>query len=595
MMGKKWSRGLSLLVLPAVLVGIFVNPARANDANPIPIADRQIVWTEQEFPHFSENAPANFGGKEWMGYAFLGGISYTGFTTMISAHGIGPDTGGILCDTTLSCLSSTFPQLHADGAFEVCSVEGVAPCVEGIEYKVGEGEFTPAVKLFTANPAPSGSQVAEFMRRDKTVTAVQTKFGWTSIEIPGVPASASGPSVYSFPGATNSGGADTYLVEPTFTFDGQKDSSGKVNGTVGNFQIKVRPVVVDKSKSGAVGNYQWTYPNGSPGISTSTTGVQGNTNELAYIDKNSVGYAVQFPKNIIVKVKLRLPVSIGGWFQGRADSPNITVESAGSGENLVTLEAKPTVVPITATDYAIFDPVNKDIADAMINANDSFMSKWKQDEASGLGGFGSRSWSQFEGTKPFGLFSRLLGEKAKGFISDWEFQKLNSSNQCMRESSSLQGVLTTNATTYQAELPQYKDGFLNYSVAGLHYDSDGKVFQGTYSFIMKDTVARCLYGFKGSGPISGTIAITSADGSENVAYTNVTDDGNWLKLTAQGFTFSNPTISAKLTQATDPIANKPADSKLPVTATKSLLCVKGKVVRQVTGSAPKCPAGYKKK
>jgi len=112
--------------------------------------------------------------------------------------------------------------------------------------------------------------------------------------------------------------------------------------------------------------------------------------------------------------------------------------------------------------------------------------------------------------------------------------------------------------------------------------------------------------------------VTSSDGQENVAYTNVTDRDGWLKLTAQGFTFSNPVISAKLTQAPDPTPTptaKPAPVATP-TATSTpivapvpavtptggasgkkvtITCVKGKATRNVTAVSPKCPAGFKKK
>lgn len=146
----------------------------------------------------------------------------------------------------------------------------------------------------------------------------------------------------------------------------------------------------------------------------------------------------------------------------------------------------------------------------------------------------------------------------------------------------LQGLLFTNAMAYQASTPTFSNGFLNYSVAGTHLDSEGNVFRGKYVFMMKDSVARCLYGFR-DAPISGTVSVNSSDGQQQVAYTSVTNKDGWLKLRAEGFSFSNKTISAKLTQ--EPLK----------TAKKSITCTKGKVVKKVTAAAPKCPKGYKLK
>jgi hypothetical protein len=122
---------------------------------------------------------------------------------------------------------------------------------------------------------------------------------------------------------------------------------------------------------------------------------------------------------------------------------------------------------------------------------------------------------------------------------------------------------------------------LNYRVAGLHYAADGKTLnEGVYDMVIKSTVARCIYGFS-SAPISASISVTSAEGEAKVATTVVREKDGWVKLAAYGFTYSSPTISVKLTQA--------APTKTTIT------CVKGKVTKKVTASAPKCPTGYKKK
>jgi hypothetical protein len=84
-----------------------------------------------------------------------------------------------------------------------------------------------------------------------------------------------------------------------------------------------------------------------------------------------------------------------------------------------------------------------------------------------------------------------------------------------------------------------------------------------------------------SAPISASVSVTEGSGVDNVATTSVTDVSGWLHLGAYGFTFSDPTISVRLTQAA------------AMSTTTTITCAKGTNVKRVTGVSPKCPAGYK--
>jgi len=83
----------------------------------------------------------------------------------------------------------------------------------------------------------------------------------------------------------------------------------------------------------------------------------------------------------------------------------------------------------------------------------------------------------------------------------------------------------------------------------------------------------------------------------------------WLKLSARGFTFSSPTLKIKLNQD-KPVVAAPSPAPSQATSSQSaaatpavkvpakrvsITCVKGKLTRKVSGVAPKCPAGFKKK
>ena len=145
---------------------------------------------------------------------------------------------------------------------------------------------------------------------------------------------------------------------------------------------------------------------------------------------------------------------------------------------------------------------------------------------------------------------------------------------------------------------------LDYKVAAPHLLSNGSVFQGTYNLEIDEKLARCIYGFS-DAPISATVSVIGVDGENKVATTLVSSSGGFLRLSASGFTFSAPIIKVKLTQAGSKTANgvKPAApatpaapaKPAPVALVKSITCVKGKLTKKVSGTAPKCPSGYSQK
>ena len=78
------------------------------------------------------------------------------------------------------------------------------------------------------------------------------------------------------------------------------------------------------------------------------------------------------------------------------------------------------------------------------------------------------------------------------------------------------------------------------------------------------------------------------------------EKNGWLYLSANGFTYSAPTVRVKLTQeaekpvvAPTPIATPAA--KPAVAKKTTITCVKGKTSKKVTAVKPVCPIGFKKK
>jgi hypothetical protein len=111
------------------------------------------------------------------------------------------------------------------------------------------------------------------------------------------------------------------------------------------------------------------------------------------------------------------------------------------------------------------------------------------------------------------------------------------------------GIVTTNATAYSGAAPQFKGGFLNYEVAGMHYLPGGEeLSEGSYDLVMRSDVARCLYGFS-AAPLSATVSVVNNKGKKSVATTVVNEKKGWLKMAAYGFTFSKKIIKVKVVKA----------------------------------------------
>jgi hypothetical protein len=152
--------------------------------------------------------------------------------------------------------------------------------------------------------------------------------------------------------------------------------------------------------------------------------------------------------------------------------------------------------------------------------------------------------------------------------------------------------VTTNASIYQGSPPTFDGNSFDYKLAGVHNKTNGDVFQGSYDLILDSKFARCLYKFS-SAPIKASVSITNADGNSNIATSTFTEKNGWMKLSANGFTFSAPKITVKLEQ--EKVAPTPTATIKPAPIQKTFVCVKGKVTKKVTAVNPKCPAGYKKK
>lgn len=495
-----------------------------------------------------------------------------------------------LCDDGTSLYYSTFLPL--------CSISTSFDCVEKFVARIGDGKELTAT-LDTIQPSPSLSPY----KADASKNLV-------------------GPGqalVFAIPGAEHPGG-NRYLLSVALngaTPEGAH-KPGQEYGSFTPYNIQMSVDAVDYVPATKPGEYQkgrWYFYEPEQKVS-----LQKNPFSTCAIEEDS--YCMNkraFPQDIRFQVVLRLRSSTNGWLYGRVQKPDVSIASIPGGERW-DLSAAPVRIP------QIWEFVP-------LSLMPSTFEKWKSENWEDVPG----SQLQDSSTSPPSLvripnalsvsgvdtsikwlnyWMPITGDKATATPGTWSIRNLgpsemNNASNCYDSNSykekRVTGMVTSNAmiTTAGPPLFDQKEQALIYQVAGPHFERDGKtLFRGSYDLIMRKDVARCLYKFT-DAPIKASISVVSANGEEIVATEQIAErndaSGEWITLGKYGFTFSSPKLKVRLTQ------EKSAETKNSAAAAqsgtvvkpksqpskKSIVCVKGKVQKIVTGAKPKCPTGFR--
>lgn len=294
------------------------------------------------------------------------------------------------------------------------------------------------------------------------------------------------------------------------------------------------------------------------------------TNPTSYIGAEKF----DFTSGTRVSVTLQMPDSVGGWFAGRVLDPNLNISPLKGHTGFIEMHL----------DAAALD-VNRISANV---PNDSFTPQMKALNIPPDGGAAIESGSAkaitfVDELRPF------VSDRSTGRQAIWQLKAIFIENAICYPPDQVNGLVTTNAVGYSWNPPAFQDGFLNYKMAGLHYNKDGSLAHGTYDLIMRSDVARCLYDFS-NAPLSATVQIIAADGkNEEVATSVVSEKDGWLKIAAYGFTFSSPTARVKIQGEKSKNSSGAAKQTLG-----TLTCQKGSKKVKVSGNRPQCPKGWKK-
>lgn len=438
-----------------------------------------------------------------------------------------------------------------------------------------------------------------------------------------LPSGVSG-SLFRIPGANGVTG-NTYYVSVVLSGYGNKNQNPII--TLDGFTASITPVQIQDLTTQHEYNKRWCKsPSGTcddgwnlidPGqngkLNWGIAGGMGNDGihsceATSSVDK-SCAQKQAFPTGFKFYIKARFTLPPTGWLHGRLDDPTITLIESG-GVTQLTVQAAPVVVPLIYKNY-----LWAQMPAALQDLYDPKTGNYKYLKTGDNSGVGRTEWSDDPLKRAITVKPRPYDQSAIAHLAAWlpwventataiphywslhslSAQELVGANPCFTNPLQLNGIVTTNATSYAPGPPVYdKDqGDLNYQVAAPHFAKRDVLFKGLYDLVMRANVARCVYGFS-NAPIKASVSVISASGAPQVATTVVGEKDGWLHLSARGFEFSAPTVKVNLSQE----AEAPAIMTTPqkVTPKKiSITCQKGKVSKTISGSAPKCPTGYKKR
>lgn len=430
----------------------------------------------------------------------------------------------------------------------------------------------------------------------------------------GVPR-GSGAVLVSIPEAPHAGG-DNYLMKLTVTSNRTPQSGGVYGVPSISASMMAVKIVEGKFQGNRTETNTASYLRASGisvrGFTDLALGEQPDPRYQACIMSSTKECALPYglPQDISFGFSARFSFYLTGWLHGRMRDASIKLEKKSDKESLLTVSARPIKVPVLdvvksvddlpdslLTHFASLDWAGETLRYPLATSVQGTRVDSSEKTRAGLKNLSFKFINtRFDSysMKDFLQWLPIAGDKAAALPTQWRVSTMTDRGsgvvqECLNQTNTLAGLVTTNATMYLDGPPTYdpSQGSLDYKVASTHYEADGKTeFKGSYELLMSSSVARCIYKFT-SAPVKASVTVTSENGEPNVATVVVNEKNNWLTLGAYNFTFSSPTVSVKLTQ------DAPAVVTPPKPVIKKITCVKGKVTKKIV--ATKCPAGYKKK
>ena len=493
-------------------------------------------------------------------------LSKAGATTggATSYSGCGAENDDLWDDANCAVPTSV---LQVRNYLPTCDKEQVLNCIESISWRKDDGTLVKGIQNGTRG-------------------TINPDFFFSRKEALGV-SEATAPQIYTFTGLTHSKGSD-FAVTGHITQDINKGvtAPGKILFSIAPVYSEIVSVDDEDARTECF-----------------------NVNE-----KDSKCWKLATASDgVVFKADFKLLDKPQGWISGRLTSPKVEIATAADSAKryAVSIEGANIGIPTISKRYEFSNADQK--------------AKWEKISAA----LNQSPWSDRRGVvipwgpEAFSYFNKVVAVDKEYDVADklaavWRVV-LDPKNVPKGYGSScstgdFQGFVSSNSMTYGTALPNYDGETMSYDVASPHYKPGGKdyvadAFNGRYDLLLTEAYARCVWGIKDALPkIEVNVFKTDGSVDSSAKVVGGLDASGFFKFSATGFTFSSPKIKIKLTappttggtpavtqEAAAPAEKAPA-AKAPAKVTiKSISCVKGKIVKKVSGSNPKCPAGFKKK
>jgi hypothetical protein len=455
-----------------------------------------------------------------------------------------------------------------------CIEDSSSSCIDSLKISVkGVSHSVTPIRSTETKP------VCRITEGDCPPAIQNTKF-------PGVPRfnipAASSPSLWKAEISTNAADTDTFLVSSHVFVKANLDKKGNIsNVTFTDFEASVVPYkeISGEFKPGVHNITTGRSHFGSHGLTGAFRSNETDHSGCVWHEDSKCGVAAAFLPDTRVELSLKVPKEIDGWLQGRMANANVEIVSADKNLNKIVITGDTIELPVSGTFFHP-DTTSGFGGPQGLSTDVNYIFNWDAEGVDNpMGGHGARMLTMFE---------KELGDRAIGRVSLWSISLIQSAYTCEKKKTPrLEGLLTTNAMVYNGGLPTYKKGTLSYQVGGLHYNHDGTVFKGSYDFIMRSDTARCIYGFT-KAPVQVAVTVTDVNGVPSASTSSVSESGGWLRIRARDFTFSTPTINAKITQKlSTSVKNDKISQKALAKIAKVSIGKKDKVTVSVSGGNKK--------
>ena len=435
-----------------------------------------------------------------------------------------------------------------------CSVDLINPCVKSFDASIDNGKTwttstsskTYAAKVFDQSKYPAGSYVN------------QTK-NWTGDEKTLLPSGADS-SVFTFPKAPHFGGAE-YLLQPILE---GVSTTQTANAKARKLSLSIIPVR--------------TYPAPNPN----------NCSVWVTTCFDSFNFKSDVTFRVVLDLKYLAP-TFSGWFQSRIRNSEIQ-------------QLSPTEFSFTGSSISVSSVLaefNKPYSESLITAYPNLKTglilnqyPYKLSQVFSNSNIAIKDWISFEKDIPTRAKWETSIWTAVSYSTGSRADIYGQMNGCLQASRGILGQVSTNATVYSISAPLWDAATdsLSFTVAAPSFDSDGEKKKGVYDLVLREDIAKCLWG-KDLSKTSAKIEILNADGTSQVATTTFKLLNGYVYFRAAGFHYSVPKIKVSVIDAVPTPKATTAVSKKMSTIT----CVKGKLSKKVTAVKPVCPTGYKKK